>query len=426
MKDIEKLFKDSLENHELPYDAAAWKNLESKLPQSRIGKSINFTKWGLIGFAVAALSISVFVVLNSEEKQTNLIENNKPNHVEKQSRLTKKTIPTKSEFVTEKIKNNKQLQKKSSRNSFNSTVNIEQKQVRSNYENTAHQFIKYTENVVTQNNTNDQTTIINSTAENKKSNSNFKIPAVSTKCQGETLELENENSKSIVLKSPSGKLEVIQSKSVLKTNLNQIGTYSLNSIDEKGYLIELNTFSVINSPSISLSFDSELTYENGLPILKANLESDDNKVKWTLNNKTLDFNGKNTLIYAFKKGAYELSTTVTNEQGCKSIESKIIQVKDEYNLLAYNAFDPFSNDNRKTTFLPVALQNRTSPFEMIILDPTDGGIVFETSDASQPWDGIDRRDGKLVNSNKVYIWKVSIKSPEVGEKSEYKGTITRI
>ena len=32
MKDIEKLFKDSLENHELPYDASAWKSLESKLP----------------------------------------------------------------------------------------------------------------------------------------------------------------------------------------------------------------------------------------------------------------------------------------------------------------------------------------------------------------------------------------------------------
>ncbi len=63
---------------------------------------------------------------------------------------------------------------------------------------------------------------------------------------------------------------------------------------------------------------------------------------------------------------------------------------------------------------------------MVILDPTDGGIVFETSDASQPWDGIDKRDGKLVDIKKVYIWKVTIKFPETGEKSEYKGTITRI
>jgi hypothetical protein len=63
---------------------------------------------------------------------------------------------------------------------------------------------------------------------------------------------------------------------------------------------------------------------------------------------------------------------------------------------------------------------------MVILDPNDGGIVYETSDASQPWDGIDSRDGKMIGSNKTFVWKVSIKNPESGEKSEYKGTITRI
>ncbi len=427
MKDIEKLFKDSLENHELPYDASAWKSLESKLPQVGIVKPINFTKWGLIGFAAAALAVSVFIVSNSDEKQTNLINKKDVKHVEKQSTSTKKTTSTNPDLITEKqLINQKTIQKNSTENTTNSLVNIEQNQVRGEYENSNHQFMKDLENGVIPNNTNFQTTAVQSNPENQKSYTNFKIPAVSTKCQGETLELDNENSKSIVLKSPSGKLEVIRAKSQLKTNLNQTGTYSISAVDEKGDLIELKTFNVINSPSISLNFDSDITYENGLPVLKANLESEENKVKWTLNNKTLDVAGKNTVIYAFKKGAYELNVTATNEQGCKSTESKLIQVKDEYNLLAYNAFDPFSNDNRKTTFLPVALQNRTSTFEMVILDPTDGGIVFETSDASQPWDGIDRRDGKLVNSNKVYIWKVSIKSPEAGEKSEYKGTITRI
>jgi hypothetical protein len=427
MKDIEKLFKDSLENHELPYDPSAWKSLESKLPQARIVKPINFTKWGLIGFAAAALAVSVFIVSNSDEKQTNLIDKKEVKYVEKQSTSTKKTTSTNPDLITEKqLINQKPVQKNSTENSTNSLVNIEQNQVRGEYENSNHQFMKDLENGVIPNNTNYQTTIVQSVPENQKSTSNFKIPVVSTKCQGETLELDNENSKSIVLKSPSGKLEVIRAKSQSKTILNQTGTYSISSVDEKGDLIELRTFNVINSPSVSLNFDSELTYENGLPVLKANLESEENKVKWTLNNKTLDVAGKNAVIYAFKKGAYELNVTATNEQGCKSSESKLIQVKDEYNLLAYNAFDPFSNDNRKTTFLPVALQNRTSPFEMVILDPTDGGIVFETSDASQPWDGIDKRDGKLVDIKKVYIWKVTIKFPEAGEKSEYKGTITRI
>jgi hypothetical protein len=427
MKDIEKLFKDSLENYELPYDASAWKSLESKLPQTGIVKPINFTKWGLIGFAAAALAVSVFIVSNSDEKTTNLIEKKEVKQVEKQSASTKKTASTNPASITEKqLKDQKQEQKNTSENSNNSLLYIEQNQVRGEYENSTHQFIKELEFGVVPNSPSYQSAIVQSITENQKSNSNFKIPIIATKCQGEILELDNENSKSIVLKTPSGKLEVIRAKSQLKANLTQLGTYSINSIDERGDLVELRTFSVINSPSISLSFDSELTYENGLPILKANLEGEDSKIKWALNNKSLDVSGKNAVINAFNKGTYEISAIVTNELGCKSSESKSIQVKDEYNLLAVNAFDPNSNDLRKTTFLPVALQSRTSPFKMVILDPNDGGIVYETSDASQPWDGIDRRDGKMVNPNKTYVWKVTIKNPEIGEKSEYKGIFIRI
>jgi hypothetical protein len=63
---------------------------------------------------------------------------------------------------------------------------------------------------------------------------------------------------------------------------------------------------------------------------------------------------------------------------------------------------------------------------MIILDPDNLGIVFETTEASNPWTGIDRRDGKMVPAQKAYIWKVSLSNPEQGEKSEYKGTIVRV
>jgi len=427
MKDIEKLFKDSLENHELPYDGSAWKSLESKLPTTRIVKPINFTKWGLIGFAAAALVVSVFIVSNSDEKTTNQIEKKELKHVEKQSSSSKKVNTTKTASTTEKqLNNSKTTESNLTGNSLNSFVEIEQNQVRGEYENSNHQFMKDLEFGVIPNNTNYQSTIVQNSTENQKSNSGYKIPAVATKCKGETFELENENAKSIVLKLPTGKLEVIRAKSQLKTNLTQTGTYTINGIDEGGDLVELRTFEVINSPSIALNFDSDLTYENGLPVLKANLETDESKIKWTLNNKLIDPSGKNAVVFAFDKGAYELSATVTNDLGCKSTESKVIQVKYDYNLLAVNAFNPNSSDLRLTTFLPVALQSRTSPFKMVILDPNDGGIVYETSDASQPWDGIDSRDGKMVNSNKTYVWKVTIKNPEIGEKSEYKGIFIRI
>jgi hypothetical protein len=427
MKDIEKLFKDSLENHELPYDASAWNSLESKLPKGNLVKPINFTKWGLIGFAAATLAVSVFIVSNSDEKQTNVIEKKEVKQVEKQSSTTKKTTTTKTVLTAEKpITNPKTTQKNPIENSAKLFTNLEQNQVKGEYENSAHQFMKDLENGVIPSSPNYQSNIVQNSIENQKPQSGYKVHAVSTKCQGESFEFENENTKSIVLKNPNGKLELIGAKKQYKSSLNQTGIYILNGVDERGDLVELKSFEVIPSPSISLNFDSELLYENGLPVLKANVETDESKIKWTLNNKLVDASGKNIEVFGFNKGAYELNAIVTNELGCKSTESKTVRVKEDYNLLAVNTFNPNSLDIRNTTFLPVALKSRNSSFKMVIIDPNDGAIVFETSDASQPWDGIDKRDGQMVNANKVFIWKVTIKHPEASEKSEYKGTIIRI
>jgi hypothetical protein len=68
---------------------------------------------------------------------------------------------------------------------------------------------------------------------------------------------------------------------------------------------------------------------------------------------------------------------------------------------------------------------RNTPFVLTILDPDNGGTVFTSSDASQSWDGIDRRTGNLVPLDKAYIWRVVLSSPSKGEKSIYKGTIVR-
>jgi hypothetical protein len=98
----------------------------------------------------------------------------------------------------------------------------------------------------------------------------------------------------------------------------------------------------------------------------------------------------------------------------------------DYNLLAVNAFNPQSTNSRNSSFMPYALTIRQTPFKLIVLDPDTGGLVFETSDADDAWDGIDRRDGKLVPGNKAYIWKVVLQNPVAGEKSEYRGTIVRM
>jgi len=93
-------------------------------------------------------------------------------------------------------------------------------------------------------------------------------------------------------------------------------------------------------------------------------------------------------------------------------------------LLAMNAFSPESFIPAKQTFMPRALVDRNTDFNLVIFDQS-GGIVFETNDASNAWDGIDKRNGQMVEANKTLVWKVAIKNPLDGEKPVYQGTVVR-
>jgi hypothetical protein len=76
--------------------------------------------------------------------------------------------------------------------------------------------------------------------------------------------------------------------------------------------------------------------------------------------------------------------------------------------------------------MPYALTVREVDFELIIIDPKDGAVVFESNDATLPWRGQDKRNGQLVEPSKTFIWRVILSNPQPGEKSEYKGTIVRL
>jgi len=143
-------------------------------------------------------------------------------------------------------------------------------------------------------------------------------------------------------------------------------------------------------------------------------------------NRSITSNSNEQNIYLFEKGDIQIRFTTSNTHSCKTTVVKEISVNENYNLLAVNAFDPYSSDNRKNSFMPFALTKRTSPFVLVIIDPADGGVVFQSNDASNSWDGYDKRSGKMVTQNKAFIWKVSLQIPEKKEKSDYKGTIIRL
>ena len=177
-------------------------------------------------------------------------------------------------------------------------------------------------------------------------------------------------------------------------------------------------------PKITLDADA-INYEDGTPRIHVSAETMLSDINWNVNGTVINRKNKSFDLLAFKGQTY----TITAEgqlDGCKTTEKIKITANEDYNLLAVNAFNPQSRDERNATFMPYALTIRDVRFDLVVLDPDNGAVVFKSSDAQNAWDGIDQRNGQMVPAHKAYIWKVVLQETLPGEKSTYTGTIVRI
>jgi len=197
-------------------------------------------------------------------------------------------------------------------------------------------------------------------------------------------------------------------------------------VQERLYPLDMPSISSTpcKGPKIMLDADA-INYEDGTPRIHVTAETMASDLIWNVNGTVINKKNKSFDLLAFKGQTY----TITAEgqlDGCKSSETIKITANEDYNLLAVNAFNPQSRDERNATFMPYALTIRDVQFNMVILDPDNGAVVFKSSDAQNAWDGIDQRTGQMVTANKAYIWKVVLQETLPGEKSTYSGTIVRI
>jgi hypothetical protein len=177
-------------------------------------------------------------------------------------------------------------------------------------------------------------------------------------------------------------------------------------------------------PKIVLDADA-INYEDGTPLIRINAESSVPEISWSANGMLLNKKNRSVDLLAFQGQTYTI-TAQAQLDGCSSTEKIKITANEDYNLLAVNAFNPQSRDERNAKFMPYALTIRDVRFELIVIDPDNGGIVFKTKDAQNTWDGTDQRNGQMVPAQKAYIWKVVLQDALPSEKTTYSGTIVRI
>jgi len=169
------------------------------------------------------------------------------------------------------------------------------------------------------------------------------------------------------------------------------------------------SFVVQASPKVDFSYSPEEVTIADPEILITNQSTvlNDNNYVWTIQGQQGQLRDLHPKVKFTQPGNYKITLTATSIYGCRNETSKIIEVKNNFNVHIPNSFTP-NYDGLNDVFIPVftsyGLDART--FEMEIFDRW-GHQVFRSRDASKGWDGTVA--GGEIAKEDTYIYKIRYK-----------------
>lgn len=237
--------------------------------------------------------------------------------------------------------------------------------------------------------------------------------------------INNRNPYSLYIYEGTKLVDEIKPKSYKTLKFVNEGSYLVKNIENR----ETESFEVIAVKHFALEINGDVNHNTGLPVytLKVNTEATAFTVK-NASNILVSTNSYYFKVVSFTRGTEVYTVNYNLPDGTVHEEKISIDIPSTYslNLGGGNdaAFDPDASDLLARSFMPVALTIRSTPFTLYIFDRETGRMVYKTSDVNEPWTGIDLESGRLVPMNKTYIWKVVLEKPLANENREYKGTVT--
>ena len=417
MRNIEDLFKESLKDHELPYNKEAWSKMNEKLDARNSGSSNGF-KW-ILGAAGAALIVATYLFMGTGEApqkaQAEVLQIEKEESVETINEI--------------QIEGTEQSEMEVAKQEINEKRSVLSTIVTDCCDEVIKEPIAKEINGETTSETELQQPVYREVANRPSSEEEsvapLRFPYTKDHCLNEEFTYSNPNKEMIYVLSPQENIEEIAANETLEVKLDEKGIYQIGIFNQEEEFTASVSFKVHEAQSIQVTADDYLNFENGLPELNVQAFSD-NILSWYVNNKKVAKSGKKENFYLFDKGSYAIKAMTKDANGCQSSDKVSFYVEKNYNLLAVNAFTPNSFDDRNTTFMPFALTTRNTPFKMIIIDPSNGSVIFETTSSNMAWKGINQNTGELVKENTSFVWKVVLENPEKGESPEYMGTVVRL
>lgn len=427
MDKFDDIIKNKVEQFEVPYNEAHWAEMDGKLERLRIAKikkTVLSVAAGVIGISLAAYLI-IPNVLNDKgiaestdaEKvvavENNAIETEISNQENNSSQQLEQTESNPSELQLVDDSNNS-----TETNSTNDNEIIET----SLNETNSTELTEKPDIIIERNNS-------SSEASSKEVNPDF-IVYNNKVCLGEKVSFEpmttdgpisyvwNFGDGKISYKtSPSHAYEHSGNYDITLTIIDRQTGKEYTSIKRNEVIILANTSSTFTYLEESKKHDdNKLKYPYTL--FKVKNKCDDCTYSWDFGNGVTAMSNTTKTIYK-KEGSYNVSLTTENANGCISSIERRVTIKEGVNLYAPNAFTP-SQDNVNETFIPKALVEWDSQFEMTIVNQT-GNTVYKTSDKNDPWNGKLNNSGQIMPEG-VYFWQVVI-TDAYGVKRSYQGDI---
>ncbi|MDF3026670.1 MAG: hypothetical protein K0S23_977 [Fluviicola sp.] len=416
MKNIEQIIKKSLENHELPYNEAAWESLSKRLDGTT--PSPFYRKWWVAASVGTVLvGSALFFALNSQSESARTKENApviSQNTTAEQTNNHLEGRLDKNEYTSPQT-NTHQTEKQVSNGTQSAPVENGNNQ---NNENHLVQTSKGEANSATQNS---QGSLKNPSDDGGAQKTNY-LPANTNKtryCIGDEIEIANPNDNSSVSVIQNNRTILIVKPGTKKVfAASNEGTIDLVVGNQK------QTISVSKpSSDLYISVDPTLLYEDGVPAIRFTVSGNHSPVHWTVEKHAFESEDGTLIVHPYKGKEISVSASAKDQNGCAVVEQKRITLSEDYNLNAQEAIDLNSNDSRVSTFMPHALKERKTPFELYIYDTKSGRVIYKTTDVSAGWNGVDSNTGEVLKNGAVVLWKVVMGNPNPGEPREYKGTI---
>jgi gliding motility-associated-like protein len=410
---LENAFKQALDNHELPYDASAWKAVQKQLPASK-------APWYWIGGAAAVVLLVVLTITLTDNKN------------EVQSVVSESVLETETKSVTESeiknsdaalnsktpvsldIKKNERLVVSNNSAANNASVNTDA--------TTTNKTDGAATKTVTTSNSDASTAI--QTNNNLLSPWNDHVGKASISgiqpyyCQNARVVLHADD-----VPAQTDVLWYLSDGRMLKGHKAEF--YALKDLKVRMKLVHANdksltritewsSINVIEAdiPEVVVQ-KTEKNTKNFVILTNAN--SNIENLVWRFGNSVCQAPSCST--YTTTKGAHNYTLESYDRNGCYASVSGTVHVNEDYNLYVENTFTP-NGDGINDVFIPEALKLRAVNFKMTIYD-RNGKLLYETTEISRPWDG--STNGQTLEDG-AYVWVVTLINEE-GQPEQYKGVV---